>query len=105
MSVIKMRYTKSQKMAIVLESQEDSAIIEDLADRYAIHPNTLRRWRREYSSYNENAFPGKGNESLTDEQRENKRLHKELKDSLLANEILKKALGIISSPNRKNLLS
>jgi len=105
MSVIKMRYTKSQKMTIVLESQEDGTVIEDLADRYAIHPNTLRRWRREYSSYNENAFPGKGHETLTDEQRENKRLRKELKESQLANEILKKALGIISSPNRKNLLS
>ena len=105
MSVIKMRYTKSQKMAIVLESQEDGAVIEDLADRYAIHPNTLRRWRREYSSHNENAFPGKGKEVLTDEQRENRRLRKELKESQLANEILKKALGIISSPNRKYLLS
>jgi len=105
MSVIKKRYTKSEKMAIVLESQEQSVVIEDLAHRYAVHANTIRRWRKEHSAYNTNAFPGKGNEVLTDEQRENKRLRKELKEAQLANEILKKAMGIISSPNRKNLLS
>jgi len=105
MSIIKRRYTKSEKMAIVLESQEEGMVIEELAERYAIHGNTLRRWRREYSAFNENAFPGKGIEILTDEQREIKRLRQELKESQLANEILKKAMGIISSPNRKNLLS
>jgi len=105
MSVIKKRYTKSEKMAIVLESQEDGVVIEDLAHRYAVHENTIRRWRKEYSVYNTNAFPGKGNEILTEEQREIKQLRKDLKEAQLANEILKKAMGIISSPNRKNLLS
>ena len=105
MSVIKKRYTKSEKMAIVLESQEEGMVIEDLAHRYAVHENTIRRWRKEYSAYNTAAFAGKGNEILTEEQREIKRLRKDLKDAQLANEILKKAMGIISSPNRKNLLS
>ena len=62
MSVIKKRYTKSEKMAIVLESQEEGMVIEDLAHRYAVHENTIRRWRKEYSAYNTAAFPGKGNE-------------------------------------------
>jgi len=92
-------------MAIVLESQEEGMFIEDLAHRYTVHENTIRRWCKEYSAYNSNAFPGKGNEILTEEQRELKRLRKELKEAQLANEILKKAMGIISSPNRKNLLS
>jgi len=105
MSIIKKRFTKSEKMAIVLESQESGVDLSYLADRYALHKNTIRRWRREYSSYTENAFPGKGKEILTDEQRELKRLRRELKESQLANEILKKAMGIISSPNRKSLLS
>lgn len=105
MAIIKRRYTKTEKMSIVLESQEDGVEIRDLAERYGIHGNTIRRWRSEYSAYNDNAFPGHGNEILTEEQRELKRLRKELKNAQLANEILKKAMGIISSPNRKNLLS
>ena len=105
MAIIRRRYTKTEKMSIVLESQEDGVEIRDLAERYAIHENTIRRWRQEYSTYNDSAFPGQGNEILTEEQRELKRLRKELKDAQLANEILKKAMGIISSPNRKNLLS
>jgi hypothetical protein len=32
-------------------------------------------------------------------------LKKELREEKLANEILKKAMGIVTSPNRKNLLS
>ena len=105
MAIIKRRYTKTEKMSIVLESQEDGVELRDLAERYAIHENTIRRWRHEYSTYSENAFPGKGNEILKEEQRELKRLRKELKEAQLANEILKKAMGIIFSPNRKSLLS
>jgi len=76
-----------------------------LSKRDTQNQNTIRRWRKEYSVYNTNAFPGKGNEILTEEQREIKQLRKDLKEAQLANEILKKAMGIISSPNRKNLLS
>lgn len=43
MSVIKKRYTKSEKMSIVLESQEEGVVIEDLARRYTVHENTIRR--------------------------------------------------------------
>jgi len=70
MSVIKKRYTKSEKIGIVLDSQKEGAVIEDLAHCYAVHENTMRRWRKEYSAYNMSAFPGKGNEIFTEERRE-----------------------------------
>lgn len=105
MSIIRKRYSKAEKLSIVNESMEEGVHLSDLSKRYSIHMNTISRWRRELVIYSDNAFPGNGNETLNEEQRELKKLRKELRESQLANEILKKAMGIISSPNRKNLLS
>ena len=105
MSIIRRRFTKAQKLEIVNESLDPSVNLKELGKRYSIHANTISKWRRELASYQEAAFPGNGNEILSEEQRELKRLRKELAESKLSIEILKKAVGIISSPNRKNLLS
>lgn len=103
--LLRKRYTKAEKLSIVNESLEPGISLIDLGKRYSLHPNTISKWRRELANYQDAAFPGNGNEKLTDEQKELKMLRKELEESRLANEILKKALGIIASPNRKNLRS
>lgn len=105
MSIIRRRFTKEEKLQIVRESIEDGVDLRTLSDRYKIHVNTISRWRREFYKNEDSAFPGNGNKAMTDEQKEMEILKKKLRESELANEILKKALGIISSPNRKNLLS
>jgi len=105
MAKIRKRYTKAEKLEIVNESLDEHIDLLDLAKRYSVHSNTIRRWRQELSLYETAAFPGKGNPILTEEQKEIRILQKQLKESELSNEILKKALGIIASPNRKNLLS
>ncbi len=103
--MIRKRYSKKEKLEIVNESMEDGVHLIDLAERYSLHVNTISKWRRELGTYKDAAFPGNGNAKLTEEQKELKRLRKELDESRLANEILKKAMGIITSPNRRNLLS
>ena len=105
MAVIRKRYTKQEKLEIVSESLEDGVQLIDLSERYSLHVNTISRWRREYGSKHEAAFPGNGNVVLSEDEKEIKRLRKELEESVLSNEILKKAMGIITSPSRRNLLS
>jgi len=105
MSKNRKQYTKAEKLEIIKESLEPDVRSTELALRYSLHTNTINRWRREFLALRDAAFPGNGNAILTDEQREMRNLRKELRESELANEILKKALGIISSPNRKNLFS
>ena len=105
MSKLSRRYSKEEKLQIIKESTEDNVSNEDIGKKYGIHPNSVSRWRREFVKFEHNAFPGNGNKKLTDEQREIERLRKELREEKLANEILKKAMGIICSPNRKSLLS
>jgi len=105
MSIIKKHYNKSEKLAIVNESLEQGVKIDIIAKRYNVHPNTIYKWRKMFEIHQESAFPGRGNTVLTDEQKEIRELRKQLSESHLANEILKKAMGIITSPSRRNLLS
>lgn len=105
MSKIRKRYTKAEKLSIVTESLEQGASLGIVASRYSIHPNTISKWRREQVLLGESAFPGNGNATLTDQEREMRVLKKQLEESRLSIEILKKALGIISSPSKRNLLS
>lgn len=105
MSKIRRRYTKEEKLEIVKESMEEHSSPQILGERYGIHPNTISRWRREYTQKQTIAFPGKGNKAFTDDQLEIERLRKALREKELEAEILKKAMGIFASPHRKNLLS
>lgn len=104
MSNFRNKYTKEQKLEIVKQSFEESAVIEDLAAQYKIHSNSIYKWRREYMKHEEASFPGNGNKLLSVEQKEIEDLKKQLREVELEKEILKKALGIFSSPSRKNLL-
>jgi len=105
MSLIRRKFSKEQKLEIVNQSLEPGLDLEALASRYKIHVNTLYKWRREYLRYEEASFPGSGNKIMSAEEQEIARLKKQLKEAELEKEILKKALGIFSSPDRKNLLS
>ena len=54
--------------------------------------------------YEEASFPGNGNKIMSAEEQEIARLKKQLKEAELEKDILKKALGIFSSPDKRNLL-
>lgn len=105
MPKIRRIFTKEQKLEIVKQSMEEDVSVQALAQQYKIHPNSIAKWRREYLKYEEASFPGNGNKLMSAEEQEITRLKKLLKEVELEKEILKKALGIFSSPDRKNSLS
>lgn len=105
MSLFRRKFSKEQKLEIVKQSLEVGSNLEDLASQYKVHANTLYKWRREYLKYEESSFPGHGNKLMSAEEKEIVHLKKQLRETELEKEILKKALGIFSSPDRKNLLS
>ncbi len=104
MTILRRKFTREQKLEIVKQSLDDGVSIEELASQYKIHANSLYKWRREYLSHEAASFPGNGNKVLSVEQQEIERLKQQLRETELEKEILKKALGIFSSPSRKNLL-
>ena len=105
MSIIRRKFTKEQKLEIVNQSMSEDISIESLAEQYKIHSNSIYRWRRQYLRYEDESFPGNGKKLIIPEEQETARLKKQLIEVELEKEILTKALGIFSSPVRKNLLS
>ena len=83
-----------KKMAVnlCLTGKATKEVAEDLG----IRTELVRRWMREYEQYKEGSFSGHGNANLTDAQKENIQLKKELREAKLERDILKKAISIFS---------
>lgn len=77
-----------KRMAIDLSYARRS--VKEVADELGIDPGRLSKWRQKDSS------PVKSTEGLSEEQKEIKRLQKELKEAQLERDILKKAISIFS---------
>jgi len=77
-----------KKMAIDLSYARGS--VKEVADELGIDPGRISKWRQQHS------LPEKSPVGLTDEQKEIRRLQKELKEALLERDILKKAVSIFS---------
>lgn len=89
-------YDKEFKLEVVKRSLGDITV-KDLAEELGINSVLISKWRKQYIDSGEQlSFPGRGNESLTEEQKENRRLKKALREKELELEILKKAISIFS---------
>lgn len=72
-----------------------------LAKELDISQALLYRWRREYFAKADSSFPGNGKTVLNEAEQEVARLKKELHDTQLERDILKKAIGIFSRNDGK----
>ena len=75
---------------------------KEIAEELGILPELLYRWRREFQQYDKNSFPGRGKPKMTDLERENARLQRELRDAKMERDILKKAVSIFSRSDGKS---
>ena len=86
----------------LLEGGQKASIV---ATEYGLNDSMIRRWRREFSNTKKPSFTGKGNTSLTAEEEELAELKKELKETQLERDILKKAVGIFSKSDKTSIHS
>ena len=91
------KYSKEFKLEAVRHAENYAGPKTEVARNLGINPNMLTRWIREYNSSSQYAFPGLGNLKEPDEKM--RRLEKELTDTKMERDILKKALGIFSKPS------
>ncbi len=97
MSVQKRRkYDSDFKRNAVLLSEEEGRAVVQVAQNLGIRKDLLYRWRKEYSLRHELAFPGNGRESLSRQEQRIRDLEKELQDTRMERDILKKAMAIFS---------
>lgn len=92
-------FTKEFKLDVIQQSyQRDN--IRELASELGIRPALIYKWRAAYDTGKaDNPFPGKGTESLNEEQEELRRLKSELAETRMERDILKKAIGIFGKTN------
>ena len=92
-------YDKAFKENTVKLSLERKNVSE-LAHELGISPALLYRWRKECQERGESSFPGNGVRSREGETGRVAELEKRLKEAETERDILKKALGIISTSGR-----
>jgi transposase len=91
------KYDRDFKRNAVLLCTEPGRTVAGVAENLGIGKDLLYRWRREYHLSNgKPVFPGNGVEALTDEQKRIRDLEKELRETQMERDILKKAMAIFS---------
>jgi len=78
---------------------------KEVAEELGIRTELIRRWKREYEESKEGSFSGRGNANLTEVERENLQLKRELREAQLERDILKKAVSIFSKGDVKSMSS
>lgn len=91
------KYDQDFKRNAVLLAAEPGRTVAEVAENLGINKDLLYRWRREYyNGQGQYAFPGHGRETLTSEQKRIRELEKQLKETAMERDILKKAMAIFS---------
>lgn len=92
----KRQFTQGFKKEAVEYSLSSGKTAEEVARDLGISPHNLKRWRFQYRKDGELAFPGHGREILTPQEEKIRNLQKELADTQIERDILKKALAIFT---------
>ncbi len=87
-------YSKQFKIDAVRLVTDGGYKISEAARNLEIHPNLLGKWKNQFASEDNHAFPGKGH--MTPEKEELHRLRKENQRLRMEHEILKKAAAFFA---------
>ena len=95
-SMTRRQFSKEYKLDVIQQSYL-SDNIRELANELGIRPALIYKWRADYEQSKQGkrpSFPGNGNPALSPEQQEIVRLKRQLADTRMERDILKKAIGI-----------
>jgi len=98
MSSTRRKYTREFKIEAAKLSYNSDKPVEEIAEKLGVSQSSLNRWRKEYRTDPDQAFPGNG--QLKERDGEVARLKKELNQAQMENEILKKAVAIFTRSQR-----
>ncbi|MBK7228589.1 MAG: transposase [Ignavibacteriales bacterium] len=84
-------YDKEFKLSAIKMITEGGMSLMQVSSDLDVNENSLHKWKKDSLSYQQNAFPGKGN--LKQEQEELRKKDREIARLTMERDILKKALG------------
>jgi transposase len=91
MSEKRRSYDKEFKLSAVKMIIEGGMSLIQVSRDLGVNENSLHKWKKDYLSDQQNAFPGKGH--LKPEQEELRKKDREIARLTMERDILKKALG------------
>ena len=86
-------YTKEFKLTII-ELLNQGKTSSSLSKEYGICSSNIRRWKKEFNDSSKPYFTGNGNARLTEVEKENLMLKKQLRNIKIERDILKKEADI-----------
>ena len=89
---------------MIVDLLESGHTARKVSEDYGLYEGMIRRWKRE-SRQQKGIFSSKGKPSLTPEERQIRELRKQLKETQLERDILKKAVSIFSKGDGKDTSS
>jgi transposase len=92
------QFSKQFKMDAVKLLTEQGYKVSEAARNLGIHHSSLRRWKKQFETNGNQAFPGKGH--ISPEKEELDRLRKEVKKLRMEREILKKAAAFFANESQ-----
>jgi transposase len=92
------QFSKQFKIDAVKLVTEQGYKVSEAARNLGIHHSSLRRWKKQFETSGNQAFPGKGN--MRPEKEELDRLRKEVKKLRMEREILKKAAAFFANESK-----
>ena len=90
--------SKQFKIDAVKLVTEQGYNVSEAARNLGIHHSSLRRWKKQFETNGNQAFPGKGH--ISPEKEELDRLRKEVKKLRMEREILKKAAAFFANESK-----
>ena len=92
------RFSKQFKIDAVKLVTEQGYNLSEAVRNLGIHHSSLRRWKKQFETNDNQAFPGKGH--MSPEKEELDRLRKEVKKLRMEREILKKAAAFFANESQ-----
>ena len=91
-------FSQEFKVEAVRMITDQGLSVNEVARDLDIHPNMLRKWKRQLSTDNDQAFSGNG--KLSAEQEELRRLRRENQRLRMERDILKKATAFFANEKK-----
>jgi transposase len=95
------KFTSNFKLNAIKLGEEKQNVAQ-AASELGIKASLIHRLKREQEEFTHNSFPGHGKVKQTYEQREIAELKKALREAKMETEILKKAISIFSTSDKKS---
>lgn len=85
-------FNASFKAKVVIEALKERSTIQQLAEKYNLHPNQITTWKKEFLENAELAFSGEKNGNAVELEKTNDELFKQIGQLQVENNWLKKKL-------------